>query len=656
MHSDTSSPRDTRSFGLSLVTTLRDGLFENGELSETRLRALAPSDHYATTCFAVASLRAFDHTGDRRFYDAGRQALRQYLSLPEAERGHEEFNSFALLEAVEDARSGRYDVPIPEATIADRITYSADLDTREGNNWLLLQALCRLKCASLFGDAPRELRRVRRILRISRNWTLEGGIIADEPRWPLAPPQTPLTYHAKSSMLYGRLADRLSNPELTRRNETHLRAVSGLCLPDGELLYFGRSQNTIFGYASAIDALTTGERDDRPTPEWRVDAKRRVTRFLLSEFDAERLACQPDGLSDGQRMDGYVYDAVYAAYAAMVLLGLPPTDPQSESGATPAERGAAADGRSYSNFPEAGILAARGRRSGLGTATTGQIRPRRIGPDPRYAGMIPHTFTFAGDAVVPGVPVDSDDSDAVPFLPVVRWDGDRYAPIRWDATVEPSAEAVTVRGTGCYLSVGPSESRADGSDGESGETGDSDSPKTGGSGPLKNVTGWFSGPADRLLRASKLDLVYRHLNSRPARLPVRTRRTIHYLSDIDVLVVQTGTVPAENVSIRPSSVVVADTFEEALSVTYSGTPDVENRAVRTHKGEAQWFVAVDRPISSPAWSVVVLDPADAVDVADSTFSEGTLATTLEAGDRVLELRTRLRPYPQSGETSGMSSS
>jgi hypothetical protein len=644
MHSDTSSSRDTRSFGLSLVRTLREAFFEDGDLSVTRLRELAPSDHYATTCFAVASFRAFDCTDDRRFYDAGEQALRQYLSLPEAERGHEEFNSFALLEAAEDARRGRYDLPVPEATIADRSTYSADLDTREGNNWLLLQALCRVKYASLFGDAENELRQVRRILRIARNWTLDDGIIADEPRWPLAPPQTPLTYHAKSSMLYGRLADRLSDPELNRRNELHLRAMSRLCLPDGELLYFGRSQNTIFGYANAIDALTTGERDDGPTPEWRTDAKRRVTRFLLAEFDAERLDCQPGGLPDGQRIDGYVYDAVYAAYAAMVLLGLPPTAPRSGRRATPAECGDSADGRSCSNFPEAGLLAARGRRSGLGAAISGQIRPRRIGPDPRYAGMIPHTFTFDGDAVVPGVPVEADHADVVPFLPVVRWSGDCYAPIRWDATVEPSAEALAVRGTGYYLSVGRSRTRAD-DDGESdlAENAGTEPPENGTTGPLNALKDRLSGPADRLLRMSKLDLLYRRLDARPARLPVRTRRSLHYLPEIDVLVVQTGTVPAETVSIRPTSAVVADSFEEARSVTYSGAPRVEDRAVRTHKGDARWSVAAERPVSSPAWSVVVLDPAAAVDGSDSTLSKGTLTTRLDAEDRVREVRTRLRP-------------
>lgn len=626
---------DTHQFAISLVGTIRSQFFVEGELDEARFREHAPVGHYAATCFAVASFRAYSITDEEELYDAGAQTLRQYLDLSDDERGHAEFNSFALLEAVEDAREGRYELPVSPETVSDQVGYSSSFDTRDGNNWLLLQALCRSKYASLFDDAD-EYRRAKRILDFAKRWCLDDGIVADEPRYRLTPLQTPLTYHAKSSMVFSRVADRLAEPELLSRTREQLRALSRLCLPSGECLYFGRSENTIFGYASAIDALSHLEAATDRTPRWCTDAKRSLVRYLIAEFDPDRGNCQPEPFSlDERRLDPYIFDTVYASYAAMLLLGVPAasSDRRDETRRT-------ASASAYEHLPDAALLAARGEESAVGLATEGQIRPRRFGPDPRYAGLIPQTFVHGTEPVCPGIPVSVGEREGMPFLPVIRRDGARYVPAQWETTVRKERARIVIRGDGRYHEFSPSTSeRTAGSDGTS--LSDRLKRRIKASEAALRVAEAGYRSARRLLRTSRLDLVYENYATKPVDLPTRTRRSIHYLSDEDVLVVQTGTVLSEETVVRPSSVVVTDAYESNFEATYSCPVDVESERVKTHKREGYWHRPDECSHSSLVWSVIVLDPGERVRRSESTVEDDALVTRLDVGGYTEELRNPL---------------
>jgi len=629
------SPGDTHQFGVSLVETIESQFFSEGRLDEGRFRTHAPADHYAATCFAVACFRAYDLTGEERLYEAGTQALGYYLDLSDDERGHAEFNSFALLEALEDAREGRYELPTSPEMLAGRVDYSSSTTTRDGNNWLLLQALCRSKYASLFDDAD-ERRRAERILAFADRWRLDDGVVADEPRYRLTSPQTPLTYHAKSSMVFGRFADRLADPGLVARTKEQLRALSRLRLPGGEALYFGRSENTIFGYASAIDALSHLEAAADRSPRWSVDAKRSLVRFLVAEFDPDRGNCQPQPFSpDERRLDSYIYDAVYVSYAAMVLLGLPavPYVPRNEAPRPDA-------GGACEHLPDTGLLAARGNESALGLATEGQIRPRSFGPDPRYAGLIPQSFVHGTEPVCPGMPVSVGERDGIPFLPVIRHDRARYVPTQWETTVLEDRSQIVMRGNGNYHEFAPSlpEGSA-GSDATS--LADRFKRRIKASETTLRLAEAGYRSARRLLRVSRLDLVYDNYARRPVDIPARTRRSIHYRTGEDVLVIQTGTVTSEETAVRPSSVVIADAYESSFDAAYSNSVDIQRERVKTHRREGYWHRPNEWDRSSPVWSVIVLDPAERVRRNESAVEDDVLTTRLDVGGPSEKLRMPL---------------
>lgn len=628
--------KDTHEFAHSLLETLRDEFFEGGRLDERRFQKHAPPNHYGATCFSVASFRAYDDTGDERFYEAGEQTLSRFFGLPDDERGHAEFNSFALLEAVEDARNGRYELPVSERLIADQIEYSTSRTTPNGNNWLLLQALCRLKYADLFDD-ERERRRATKLLEFSYRWILSDGVVADKPGYRLAPMQTPLTYHAKLCMLFGRFADRLSDQHLADEAEAQAGALARLALPNGECLYFGRSENTIFGYANAIDALSRLEETRRSPPAWSTVTKRAVANFFLTRFDSGRGNCQPGHFSvDDARLDNYIYDTVYASYAAMLLLGLPAISPESLG-----EPRRSKPALEYEHLPHAGLLAASGAQSALGVATDGQIHFRNSEPDLRYAGLIPQTFTYRGESVCPGIPVEIDDSEGLPFLPVIHREGRRYAPVCWDATVLERDSRLTIRGDGEFHRFKPVAGS------ERGETDDADSLPD----RLKELIKRHETTrrtAERAIRAfrdafrlSRLDIVHLNYRTRPEPIPARTSRSLHYLPQSDVLVVQTVTSSAEGILVRPSSVVVSPEHERSLEIAYSVGTSIRKDDVSTHKGDGRWHVPEARSDSSPTWSVVALDPDDRVTRSESSVDDGALVTNLRLGGERRTLRTPL---------------
>lgn len=624
---------NTREFALSLVGTLGESFFDGTNADERQFRTVAPANHYAATCFSVAAFRAFAFTGDEQFREMGTKALDYYLDLPEDERGHYEFNSFALLEAIEDARNDRYDLPVDEDVLADRLAYSSSFHSAEGNNWLLLQALCRAKYADLFDDR-RERRRARRIARLSDEWVLDDGVIVDYPRRRIPPFQTPLTYHAKSSMMTARLATRLRSSALRDRTGATLRALSRLTLRNGEALYFGRSDNTIFGYVCAVDALSSFRANADDAPDWSEENRGRLVRFLLEQFDPDRGNCQPGHLRDDRRMDGYVYDAVYASYAAMVLLGLPAISPRSATG-----RHRSAIGCEH--LLDAGLLAARGRSTDLGLATTGQIRIRIRGSDPdlRYAGLVPLSFVHDGRAVCPGFPVERADS--VPFLPVIRHEGANYAPVLWDARVSRSDSTLAVRGNGRYYRFRDFVPRSAGTSGT-----DSLADRFKAAVKRRETTrrvaeAGYEG-VKRLLRSSRLNLAGRNVLLRPTKLPHRTRRSLFFLPESDALVVQTVTTSTGRATVRPSSAVTSPAYENRVELTYQSDVDVARRDAVTHKGAACWHVPDRRRTSRTTWSVIVLDPADRVEETTTAFEDDALVTTvdLEADSRTFRTAAR----------------
>lgn len=573
------SPRSIARRITETLTECRSGdLIRHPRTGET-----PPRDQYALSCFAVAALRAGARYGRDDLHEEGTDALRSFLDREPASRGHGEFNTFALLEIVGDQRAGMYGTGIPESELLDQTTFDASPVSNQGNNWLLLQALCRLRRADFTGHALDDLR-ARRQLRMARRWQLDDGVFADQPRYPLAPAETPLTYHAKMTYLAARIGE--YHPAWYRIALNGLRALYCASLPSGESLYFGRSENTVFGYACILAAIDGYAASGNDVPGWLPTYRERVETFLAGAFDPTDLDSLPAG-EEQAAIDEYVYDVVYGAYAAMLLLDLQNID------AGTSHRGA--EDRSPC-LPASGLLASEGDETAIALATDGQMKLREGRPDVRYAGMVPHAISDGDDPIHPGMPIEYYRGGPPPFLPTVRTGAGRFLPATWEVKSRRLGDVVEVTGVGEYHSL-PDARKG----GDKGATGGS---------PVRDL---LAAVANR----TRTRTLYERWKKRPADIDVRTERTVRYDTKRDVLSLATTTrSDGAGATIRPSSGLVTPEYTDAVECRTHPRTEWSTDEVRGHRGPG--VQVVGEPLDADeVRCALVFDPRGNVDTVEA---------------------------------------
>jgi len=601
-------------FGTTLVDTLSAHLTDEGRLIDPKTGNPVPDDHYANTCFAVAAFRAGGRADSPRYRQSARKCLQYYLDLDSGDRGHGEFNALAILELIQDARNGRYELPISETQLLDTIDFESSIDSREGNNWLLLRGLCHYRLADLFGRRRDKLTYIR-IQRIFRHWIQEDGMIADAPRFPIAPIETPITYHAKLATLCAHLGVEADDQWLEQTAIDAFRVLATATLPSGEALYYGRSENTLFGYATAIDGTFRLQFNK----SWMAELRYQLASFLFSNFDPKLANCQPGGRS-ACSVDDYIWDGVYSAYAAMVLLGLPqrttavPDVPHPGSAET---------------LETAGLTTVVGRNCALGFAGTGQIVFTEGFPDPRYAGLTPLSFVVDGTPICPGVPGDFIANGIPPYLPVVTHGTDRYVPVVWSSQQSKDRETFTVTGDGFYNEINTQ------SNPEKDSSSDRQQSK-------------MEGIVRSIGRKAKIPLYIERRRKRPAKIPAAVRRAIHFISDLRVLIVQTGTAIGSEWEVTPTSCVVTPEYEEAATIEFDDAKiSTVTETVHTPQGCARWIQPDCSSDTERHWSTVVIDPDSVTEDLITTQREHTINTTVRTSDRSLRHELSLPCLPSN---------
>lgn len=633
-HSTERCTERTRRFALTLLETLQSHARDDGQLVDPVTREPIPHTQYAATTFATAALRASALTGEPHHRSFAERTLQNFLDRSEEECGHQEFNTFALLELLEDVKQGWYASPVPKRRLRTALRFKSTPYSSDGNNWLLLQCLCRVKRAELIGSISDRLY-ARRILALARNWERDDGLIADAPRRPITPSETPLTYHAKLTMLYARLAERLDADRLYHVALRGLSQLDQLSLPTGECLFYGRSENTLFGYANVLDAITHVHSATPESPPWVDSMYRRTASYLTDSFDPTIGHSQPDAYADSvEPLDSYLHDGVYAAYASMILLGLPeigPSDPEPANGES--------EHRSTHICSESGLTTVSTGRSSIGTTLTGQPHLRQGTLDPRYAGLIPHAYTYESETVYPGVPQTISEQGQYPFLPSIKTNRGRFSPMTWRTRARTTDTGLSAVGTGYhYPAPEPTKSNA--------TTEEADSPSA--------ILQFLDRHPElkRLLRRIDANTVYnrsqfKELVERYVKTPRTTdidaRRGFHVRGDADVLVLQTVLATPGRSTIRPSSYVVKPAFRDAVSRCCSEETASHEAAVETHKGTAQWVTYDSVSVTDLYWSSLVFDPSSRVLQHEASFDSNAdlLTTRLELTDEILELRDQL---------------
>jgi len=411
--------------GMGLARYLRSNMGEDGTIFDEFARQPAPDSHYAHTFFAWAAVSAWTRTGDETWLSCAEEAVRYYLSLPKSKRGHGEFNAFALLGILDS--TSRVNHPsshvLRETALRalQEVSFRSAKDPDISNNWVALALACRARSARL-GETVGPSFDPAAIL----DWQLEDGIFAD---WKKGSRDvaTPLTYHAAICAF---LSDYLINDPIEADPAARSSLLTGLkplletTSPEGRFGFFGRSTESLFGYACGVWALHNGSKIF-PQNSNRLLA---TCGLLVSHLHS----CQrPDGgihpipsmtKFSKRWMDSYVYQSVYDAFAAATLLNIPDFSYGPVLGAPRMWHGHAS-----------GILTIRGRWF-IAVSTRGQIAD--YSPhfhDPRYYGMRPLFISWGGRPLIPSPHLlrstrhDSEDPRQVDFVPSIRLEGETYA-------------------------------------------------------------------------------------------------------------------------------------------------------------------------------------------------------------------------------------
>ncbi len=423
--------------GIEVLKALADNQLESGTIYDKVDGSSAPDNHYAHTFFALAACLSskYQKGWERR----AEKALEYFASIPNGKRGHHEFNLLACLlirEALNQGWLANSEQLACSDSLNDYIkkaSFEAGEETPHGNNWIAIQALDLLLRYHQFGIST-DLQRANHLIdHYTLKWQLADGIFYDAPRFPRAKyVQTPLTYHAKLCMillLYAHLSDRADVYHATLRG---LDALSKLVSPNGEGFYFGRSNNVIFGYASAlyvyeaaIQHLVISEEKDEATTN-RIRVYRRTADALFSYLKAMQNSDGSLRLTPGSiglykaGWDSYMHHTVYNAYASAVLLMTPYTPVLREANLSDRET-------SIHYLGDSGFLAVKHGHNFLVLNTKGQ------GTDPRYTGMTPLIWYMEGEDLLPSSPTRKEDFKTG-FIPIIKVDARQYVPTAWHNT------------------------------------------------------------------------------------------------------------------------------------------------------------------------------------------------------------------------------
>ncbi|MFN3286254.1 MAG: hypothetical protein ACK45F_08240, partial [bacterium] len=239
---------EARTRAVRLLRRLADCQDGTGNLRDPLTgQPLAPS-HYAVSLFAGACAMS----GEEDLREPAERAVRYFLGLPARVRGAPELNNLGLLavyrvwaRTLPDELRGRltsYFLRMPFASLTGRAT----------NNWHAMRAVCLVQRGLALGRAA-DVEAARRCMYHEVLPLQDGsGLFADYPaRGSTGDRCTPLTYHAKFCAMLAMVLSDLPDSQIQEALGRGVVALAQLCAPDGETLYFGRSCNSLYGYAAA---------------------------------------------------------------------------------------------------------------------------------------------------------------------------------------------------------------------------------------------------------------------------------------------------------------------------------------------------------------------------------------------------------------------
>ena len=195
-------------------------------------------------------------------------------------------------------------------------------DTHKANNFFLMKtvtlALKKVHMESL-NEEEKEFIEFVTETKIEE-WQLSDGFFFDKPFTKDTNILTPhLTYHATITMLTTWAGSLLGKQHLMNKGERGLHSLEMVTSPTGEMGHYGRSNNAVFGYGSAIFACSLIKKNKRES----LDAFRTNLLDYISEYRSVNgnFHIVPNGYENERAgFDRYMFVTVYNSWFIGMLL------------------------------------------------------------------------------------------------------------------------------------------------------------------------------------------------------------------------------------------------------------------------------------------------------------------------------------------------
>lgn len=403
------------STAIKLVDKLTKYVDDRGRVIDPITNEETPLDHYCYTNLATSSFRAYHITSDKNYLDISHELIDRYNSIPKREHGHKEFNLLALAELYEltFGENPNLREKIKPHIIQQDFTTSKDIP----RNWKALRAHF-MKIIEDRGVSP--VTDPEEIVDEWLTWLGDDDLFVDYESD--SHDETPLTYHAMHTALLLEYGYKWNHSDALN---VALDALDGICnfiLKDGEALYWGRSNNSLFGYVHLLFALELG---DAISNKNYYRYKKKVWNYLNRlRTDGEFTLTPGSSKIKSAGWDGYMYHTVYNSITANILFKTPESTKDTQ------DRPALSDPE-CENF----II----KRTSPQTAIHLKSQTRHGKRDPRGAGFVPLVFkTRDGRDLLPTLPsspqpevIPKDFVPISPFLPIIRTNSGTVTPLHW---------------------------------------------------------------------------------------------------------------------------------------------------------------------------------------------------------------------------------
>jgi hypothetical protein len=316
--------------GKKIVEYLRNNQTAKGTLFDRVDNNITPDDHYANTFYALSTIKVYNVTKDEEWLKSAIRVFDYFFDLPKTSRGHKEINNLALLLIYRELkdminkpdyiREGKLEKELKE------MTFNVDMNSTPSNNWLATRACCHA-LRYYYLNSEHEKSEAEELMNRVLSFQLEDGFFYDYPNIPYHDTYaTPLTYHAKTCAMISMYCDYIHNSRTLAALMKGLLTLSKFIAPDGEAFYYGRTNNGIYGYVSAIYAY---EQAAKYLENENVEQSGNFRKSALLLFNHLKKWQRKDGhipicpnTEEHLKLgwDKYMHNTVYNAYTAAFLL------------------------------------------------------------------------------------------------------------------------------------------------------------------------------------------------------------------------------------------------------------------------------------------------------------------------------------------------